>query len=474
VSTLGDIMRGNTVQDPGPDSVALVPGWLAWPLAFPPPPPDPATAKARLRQARSAAARAALAKCRGAKPLVLPPSRCNVSDAGVVQQSMAVAMGNDAWYSGGVSNAVPFTGGSPEALPGRDAGPADGDEEEVMPNASEVLTVLPWLLAAPGRLDLGAVEFLGSQLALARLQQLEVGRRPASVRRGLSDDVCWVGPTPLPSPAVAAAAALHRMAHRRGGGAARLAPAEGAAVVLCYHPAQAEAASEVLALYLHMYCFMDAKEAGAAAGAALRCAPPPPAAVDTRVEELAACALGWLQRVILHWRYAGGRVEAAGDAVGGWNRQVPLGFNVQHRAWRVQLWGLPPGMYAYKFLVDGQWCVDMGAPSQVDAWGNRNNVVLVPGCAGGDPVAEAADDGDGMAAVPYVASSSSSSSSYDSDSDVDVAVMPFEQGQGAARARAVELPATPKERLRMARFGAALLALYTKSATTRRAAIRRA
>lgn len=322
--------------------------------------------------------------------------------------------------------------------------------------------------------DLASVECLASTLGLSNLHQLDVSKHLADgPRQTLNNGVCWVGPTSLPSPTVAAAAILHRMAHRRGGAAAPLLPIDGVAVVLCFLPHHVEAAAEVLALYLHLYCMLDAKDAVSAAGTALRCAAPSLTVIDERLEELAACAMGWLQRVVLTWRYGGGRVEAAGDAVGGWNRPVAMLFNVQQRAWRLQLWGLPPGTYACKYLVDGQWCVDVAAPMEVDAWGNRNNVVVVTGCLGTDAATEAAEDGDGMAALPAAAVAAAA----------EVAQAPLvvsEDAAAAASSAQVEEPARPAqvsmesaERLQLARFGAAVLALYTKSATIKRAARRR-
>ena len=45
------------------------------------------------------------------------------------------------------------------------------------------------------------------------------------------------------------------------------------------------------------------------------------------------------------------------------------------------LQGLQPGLYRYKFIVDGMWVVDMALPAECDNEGNTNNVVHVPDCS---------------------------------------------------------------------------------------------
>jgi hypothetical protein len=186
----------------------------------------------------------------------------------------------------------------------------------------------------------------------------------------------------------------------------------------------------------------------------MQCAQPPTSALAAGVEEMAACARGWLQRAKIEWPYAGGRVEAAGEAVGGWDRSVPLEFNVRHKKWRLQLWGLPPGVYSYKFLVDGKWCTDVMAPSQMDAYGNTNNMCVVLGCGQIGAAERTAAAADGMAVVPRLP--------FATDEDVS----------GRLRYREVEdegvMTVSPEERLRLARFGAAILAYYMKSTSVRR------
>lgn len=253
------------------------------------------------------------------------------------------------------------------------------------------------------------------------------------------DDVAWVGSTAIPGPIASTAALLHRLAHRTAQQRCSM-----MVVILNYQPQQADDVGKALALYFHLYCGLPWRSSALAAGEALGIEPPLQSDLDAGIEEMAALGLGWLQRVILEWKYSGGFVEAAGDAVGGWDRAVPLTFNIRHRKWKIQLWGLPPGVYSYKFIVDGKWCIDEAAPSQTDIWGNANNVCAAIGCAGEDEVNEIVAASDGMAALS--------------------AFLPLRYPQEEERSTPPSLGVPSQaERLRLARFGASMLAYYTKS-----------
>ena len=67
-------------------------------------------------------------------------------------------------------------------------------------------------------------------------------------------------------------------------------------------------------------------------------APVQPESLVPCLAELAAAVAGWQRRVKLVWPYGGGRVELSGDAVGGWDRKVPLAFDVRKRQWVLWLW----------------------------------------------------------------------------------------------------------------------------------------
>lgn len=443
IGTLGDILRGGTqdLDAAGQSPASNTSLWLAWPLSFQPE-RSPQQDKDDARQQRARTMRAMLAAARNTNPVPLPITEDTESDA---PEGKATADASDSGYS---DAAAP---------------------------AKHLLLVLPWLFAGAGQLGGATAEFLASKLALSRLQVLDLSRLLGSTGEAmpwvLGDDVAWVGATALPTPTIAAAATLHRLAHRCGGPLSPLPPVGGTVVVLSHRREEVAQAAAVLALYFHLYCFMDAKDAAAAAGGALRCPPPPLSVLESGVEEMAACGQGWLQRVVLEWRYSGGRVEVTGEAVGGWERRVPLSFDVQRCKWRVQLWGLPPGPCSYKFIVDGRWCTDMNAPTDVDEYGNRNNTTSVPGCAQIGAAARAVAAADGMAAsfgpdiLPLEATLGGAVGSggvVDFDDLVSPSMASQDDGLW-------EEAVSPEERLRLARFGAAILAYYSKSEALHRA-----
>ena len=422
-----------------------------------------------------------------------------------ILQSLASISSFDSPTPGSMSNnAVPFTaagGGSNPLNALRDPNfPIPEELLAPVPPAKDLRLVLPWgLFAAPGHLDKTSAEYLASTLALSRLQIIDLPRimlhSACSGMDGpwkLADEVAWVGSSLLPSPAISAAATLHRLSHRCGGAASVMPHYGGTAAVLTYRPQDNSIAAEVLAIYFHLYCGIDARNALSAAGAALQCPAPPPAALEAAVQEMAACGKGWLQRVVLEWCYGGGSVEVAGEVVGGWDRMAPLAFNVARRKWRLQLWGLPPGAYAFKFIVDGQWCIDMAGASQMDAFGNINNLCLAPPACSKDGLSGGAaqrvvDDADGMAAFPGLQNT-------DLDEDVIIKGSTALSSEDVNEFGGVPLPNTflsslstdtggeesddvadhsedvsAEERLRSARFGAAILAYYNKSTAVRRA-----
>lgn len=60
----------------------------------------------------------------------------------------------------------------------------------------------------------------------------------------------------------------------------------------------------------------------------------------------------------------------------GWDEGEFLRPNSSNTAFEVHLM-LPPGNYAYKFRVDGDWAASLGAPHETDSSGNVNNVITV-------------------------------------------------------------------------------------------------
>lgn len=378
------------------------------------------------------------------------------------------------------SNAIPFSVSTPPPDYIEDSFKAVLTQEAAQEAAQEVTPILPWLYRACGRIGeffhnyetiiyikthacmyiydiflfivasigVDAAEYLAAQLCINTLHVVDYSKIAQHRQQSelgppwlVFDDVAWVGPTSVPSPIATTAALLHRLAHR-----ANQHECGTLVVSLSYQPQHADEVCKALALYLHLYCGFSPRSAALSAGEAFDLDPPLQSALDAGIEEMAALGLGWLQRVILEWKYSGGCVEAAGDAVGGWDRVVPLSFNIRRRKWRVQLWGLPPGVYSYKFIVDGRWCIDVAAPSQTDVWGNANNVCAAVGCAGEDEVNQIVAASDGMAALS--------------------AFVSFNQ-EGPSMSRGLNVP-SQAERLRLARFGASILAYYTKSTSLSR------
>lgn len=87
---------------------------------------------------------------------------------------------------------------------------------------------------------------------------------------------------------------------------------------------------------------------------------------------------GWpatpkLMPVVIVWSHGGTHVEVEGSFDNWSTRQVlqrtGKDFNI------VKL--LPPGVYQYKFIVDGEWKYDPNQPAMFDGMGNVNNVIEV-------------------------------------------------------------------------------------------------
>ncbi|WIA22722.1 hypothetical protein OEZ86_009682 [Tetradesmus obliquus] len=89
-------------------------------------------------------------------------------------------------------------------------------------------------------------------------------------------------------------------------------------------------------------------------------------------------AAGWpaqpkLVPVVIAWSHGGEHVEVEGS-FDNWSTRQPLqrtgrDFTV------IKL--LPPGVYQYKFIVDGDWKYDPNQPAMFDEIGNVNNVIEV-------------------------------------------------------------------------------------------------
>ena len=74
---------------------------------------------------------------------------------------------------------------------------------------------------------------------------------------------------------------------------------------------------------------------------------------------------------VFKWEHGGKEVYLAGT-FNGWTHKLPM-----HRSGNdfTHILALPPGLHAYKFIVDGQWRHATDQPSQSDGHGNTNNII---------------------------------------------------------------------------------------------------
>jgi len=330
--------------------------------------------------------------------------------------------------------------------------------------------VLPWLymLRSNGkRLSASEFSWFASKMNLARIHIVDVSEKQEN---GIdAEHVKWMGATSLPSPAVSLAATLHRLYHRfstpdEQGNTVKT----GCLVVVSYdEETQSQVVQDAICLFLHLYCSVPDKEARHLSHIAIekKASYPSPFIIESGIEEVAACGQGWLQRVPVEWPYAGSsaKVEVAGELVGGWHYTMPLVYNSKHKKWILELWGLPPGPYPYKFVVydnNGQypqWLVDPRAPCTIDEWNNVNNIVNVVRCAGmGMQEWIASQDGDGMGA------SMAKRNEVDAFFVDDAEMFSLVGRDDGKRASFNLEPVSKEQRLRLAQFGALILAYYTK------------
>ncbi|GLC45010.1 hypothetical protein PLESTM_001675300 [Pleodorina starrii] len=182
-----------------------------------------------------------------------------------------------------------------------------------------------------------------------------------------------------------AAASLQRLAFRRGGRLHR-ARRDACAVLLHCEAGMEGDVAVLLAGWLHWFGRLPLQEAILAAETALG------TAVDQGLLEAGTTAL--LQgarercsRVVLTWKYGGLSAYVAGDVVASWSARVPM---VRCRSplgckgdthpghFFLEVQGLRPGVYYYKYIVDGTWAVDSLSSKVLDSAGNWNNVLVVP------------------------------------------------------------------------------------------------
>ncbi|KAG1668826.1 hypothetical protein FOA52_004920 [Chlamydomonas sp. UWO 241] len=77
--------------------------------------------------------------------------------------------------------------------------------------------------------------------------------------------------------------------------------------------------------------------------------------------------------VVIVWSHGGNHVEVEGSFDNWTTRQVLQRAGKESTIVKL----LPPGVYQYKFIVDGEWKYDPNQPAMFDEMGNVNNVIEV-------------------------------------------------------------------------------------------------
>ncbi|GAX83635.1 hypothetical protein CEUSTIGMA_g11059.t1 [Chlamydomonas eustigma] len=77
--------------------------------------------------------------------------------------------------------------------------------------------------------------------------------------------------------------------------------------------------------------------------------------------------------VVIVWSHGGNHIEVEGSFDNWTTRQVLQRSGKESTIVKL----LPPGVYQYKFIVDGEWKYDPNQPAMFDELGNVNNVIEV-------------------------------------------------------------------------------------------------
>eukprot|EP00741_Cyanophora_paradoxa_P005968 tig00000955_g5786.t1 len=115
-------------------------------------------------------------------------------------------------------------------------------------------------------------------------------------------------------------------------------------------------------------------------------APPPPIELPP-IETYAGPdpSLGVLET--FEWHHGGYNVYLVGTfTTVKWDERVPLLPDPNTPRLFKRTMRLPPGVHRFKFVVDGQWCIDILQPNETDAAGNQNNIRVVTTPDGEVPV----------------------------------------------------------------------------------------
>ena len=212
--------------------------------------------------------------------------------------------------------------------------------------SSSIKPVLDWLYVSQGQLTPMQLADLSSNMALSRIHVIDVGSMN-TFKEAIADGVLWMGANRLPSAPVRVAAYLNRLKHRFR----QRFNDRKSIVIMTYSSSASYLTLHALALFFHMYCYMDHTDSRTLAAAAVEKQIPPVSILESGIEELAACGKGWLERVQIEWPYgAHSAVDICGEICGGWHVTRHLYYHAARKTWRIQLWGLPPGSYSFKYV----------------------------------------------------------------------------------------------------------------------------
>ncbi|KAG2483637.1 hypothetical protein HYH03_017515 [Edaphochlamys debaryana] len=183
-----------------------------------------------------------------------------------------------------------------------------------------------------------------------------------------------------------ATACLQRLAFRRQGALSRARRGSCAVLLHCQEEGMAGEVAVLLAGWLHWYGRLPLQEASLAAETAMG-APVDQGLLEAATDALLTGARERCSSVVLTWKYGGLSAYVAGDVVASWGARVPM---VRCRSplgckgdthpghFYLEVQGLRPGVYYYKYIIDGTWAIDSLSSKVLDSAGNWNNVLLVP------------------------------------------------------------------------------------------------
>jgi len=235
-----------------------------------------------------------------------------------------------------------------------------------------VLPILPKIMAVTGPMGIKEMEALASQQVLSSVLTLELPRQLHSVSLEKDPKHCKRS---IQFKAAALARLLARAEQRHG---------PSYMILLQSRNPTLQPVAQLIAAWLHWRGHMSIQEACDRAGALCGCYVPR-SLIEKANEHLYESALSRRRAQYLVWPHgAHHSARVAGDIVGSWQTPVDmhlvtsdetelLGLN--EGDWVLRLPDdLTPGLYRYKYVVDGNWRVDWSQPFKDDGHSFCNNL----------------------------------------------------------------------------------------------------